>query len=550
MGSPSSFSVPCVFPMKHEHAQISRRVGTVSFYTFLSRILGLVRDAAMAWAFGATRVADAFYVAFRIPNLLRRLVAEGALTIAFVPVYTEYLRKSREEGRRAASVIFTYLSLFLAAIVVLGVLFAPLLVRLIAWGFSEEPEKFTLTVYLTRLMFPYIFLISLVALAMGMLNSLKRFAAPAASPILLNLGIIGGALVLSRHFSQPAVGLAAGVLIGGVAQLLLQIPSLVKEGMLPRIDFNWRHPALRGLLLLMIPSAFGAAVYQINVVVVTLLASFLPEGSVSYLWYADRVSEFSLGIFSIAVATAALPTLSDHAAEKDIASLKETMNFSLRLAFLIDIPAAVGLYLLALPVVSVLFERGEFTPATATATAGALVFFALKIPFVSGVRNLVPGFFALKDAKTPVIISTVAVVINAGVALLLMKPMLHRGLAAALVVSSAANFFILLLFFRMKVGPIGARKILASVAKTSAASAVMGGVIVITQRAVEPLLAGRLWQRAGMLLALVVLGAAVFIVLTRLINPEEYHALAGLIRRRRVKAVIAPSPNGTPGQSA
>ena len=519
--------------MKLEHAQISRRVGTVSFFTFLSRILGLARDAVMAWAFGATRVADAFYVAFRIPNLLRRLVAEGALTIAFVPIYTEYLRKSRLDAREAASVIFTYLSMLLTAIVVLGMIFAPWVVKVVAWGFSADPEKFALTVYLTRLMFPYIFLISLVALAMGMLNSLKRFATPAASPILLNVGIIAGAAFFSRWFAQPTVGLALGVILGGIAQLALQIPSLAKEGMLPRFNLNWRHPALRGLLFLMIPSAFGAAVYQLNVVVVTLLASFLPEGSVSYLWYADRVSEFSLGIFSIAVATAALPTLSDQAAGKDMAALKDTMNYSLRLAFLIDVPAAVGLYILAVPIVSVLFQRGEFDEATTAATAGALVFFALKIPFVSGVRNLVPGFFALKDAKTPVAISAVAVAVNAGAALMLMRPMLHRGLAAALVISSAANFFMLVYFFRRKVGPIGVKKILLSLSKTCLASAVMGAALYFALGLAMPFMVGGLLKRVGVLMLLVALGAGLFMGITKLINPEEFSSLSGLMRRKK-----------------
>lgn len=533
--------------MKHEHAQISQRVGTVSFYTLLSRILGLVRDAVMAWAFGATRIADAFYVAFRIPNLLRRLVAEGALTIAFVPIYTDYLRKSRSEAREAASVVFTYLSVFLTALVVAGIIFSPLLVKLIAWGFAAAPEKFELTVYLTRLMFPYIFLISLVALAMGMLNSLKHFAAPAASPILLNIGIILGAVVLSRIFDSPAAGLALGVLIGGVMQLALQIPALVKEGMLPRINFNSRHPALKGLLALMIPSAFGAAVYQLNVMVITFLASFLPEGSVSYLWYADRISEFSLGIFSIAVATAALPTLSEHAADGDISSLKETMNYSLRLAFLIDIPAAVGLFILARPIIGVLFERGAFGQETTIATAGALAFFALKIPFVSGVRNLVPGFFSLKDAKTPVYIAALAVAINTIAALWLMRPMLHIGLAMALVISSAGNFFMLLYCFRRKVGKIGGTRILKSLFKTSLASGVMAGVLVVALKSAEPWMIGLLWKRAAILLLLVVISAVVFIVVTRIINVEEYRALAGLISRRRRSAAsasgCAPSQN-------
>jgi putative peptidoglycan lipid II flippase len=521
--------------MRKEHAEISRRVGTVSFFTFLSRILGLARDSVLAWAFGATRAADAFYVAFRIPNMLRRLVAEGALTIAFVPVYTDHLRRSRADGKEAASVVFTYLSMFLAAICVLGILFAPWIVKAIAWGFSATPEKFELTVWLTRLMFPYIMMISLVALAMGILNSLKRFAAPAASPILLNLGIIFGALVLDKFFEIPAEGLAFGVLLGGVLQLALQIPSLAREGMIPRLNFNWRHPALRGLLFLMVPSAVGAAVYQLNVVVVTFLASFLPEGSVSYLWYADRVSEFSLGIFSIAVATAALPTLSDHAAEKDMESLKETMNYSIRLALLIDIPAAVGLYIMALPIVRVLFQRGEFSGATSVATAGALCFFAMKIPFVSGVRNLVPGFFALKDAKTPVAISFVAVAVNAAAALALMGTMLHRGLALALVISSAVNLALLLWFFRRKVGPIGARRIIASASRTAAASAVMGAALIAATKLFPISEAWTIFARAGALLAMVAGAGLIYIAITRAINPEEFRALAALIKGRRVR---------------
>lgn len=516
-------------------------MGTVSFFTFISRILGLTRDVVLAWAFGATRVADAFYVAFRIPNMLRRLVAEGALTIAFVPVFTENLKKSRRDAKEAASVVFTYLSLFLVVITVAGVLFAPWIVKIVAWGFSSiSEEKYELTVHLTRIMFPYILLISLVALAMGILNSLKRFAAPAASPILLNLGIIFGALVLDKFFDLPAEGLAIGVIIGGICQLALQIPFLAKEGMLPRFNFNWRHPALKGLLVLMIPAAFGAAVYQFNVLVITFLASFLPDGSVSYLWYADRVSEFSIGIFSIAVATAVLPTLSDHAAKKDIESLKTTMNFGLRLALLIDIPAAIGLYILALPIVRVLFERGEFTDATAIATAGALVFFAFKIPFVSGARNLVPGFFALKDAKTPVYTSLVAVIVNAICAYLLMGPMAHRGLALALVISSAVNLALLLILFRRKVGPIGARRIVYSAGRSLFAAIVMGAALIAATRYVQILPSWPIWQKVGGLLLLIAGGALIYVAIIRMISPEEFRALMHLIRRRKPPSVSSP----------
>lgn len=519
--------------MKREHHHISKRVGVLGFFTSISRVLGLVRDAVVAYAFGATGVADAFYVAFRIPNLLRRLVAEGSLTIAFVPIYTEYLKKSRKEAHEVASIVFTMLSIFLAIIIVLGVLLAPWIVKLIAYGFSEDPAKYELTVYLTRIIFPYIGLVSLVALSMGILNSLKRFAVPAAAPIFLNLGIIAGALVISRWVEQPAVGLAIGVIIGGVAQLALQIPALAKVGMLPRIKFRFKHPALKSLLFMMIPSAFGAAVYQFNVFVITLLASFLPSGSVSYLWYADRIAEFPLGIFAVSIAVATLPTLSDHAADKDIKSFTHTVNYSVRLSFLISIPSAVGLFLLAEPIVTVLFQRGAFTPAMAVATAGALKFFALGIPLVSADRNLVPSFYALRKPKVPVMTAAVALVINVVAALILMRFMAHRGLALAMSVAATANFVMLYVMLTREVGSLGGRQILVSVARTIVTSAIMGVVIILIMSNVNLFEGVGLWLRALQLFALIIVGAAVYIASVRVINPKDFDSLMAIIRRKK-----------------
>ncbi len=535
--------------MTQEHGHISRRVGTIGFFTLVSRILGLVRDSVMAYAFGATLFADAFYVAFRIPNLLRRLVAEGSLTISFVPIYSEYLKKSRKEAHEVLSIVFTCLSVVLAALVILGIVFAPWIVKAVAYGFEGSAEKFDLTVYLTRIMFPYIFLISLVALAMGALNSLKKFAAPAASPILLNVAIIFGAFVLKNYFAEPTVGVAIGVLIGGILQLALQIPSLKREGMLPHINVNWRHPALKSLGLLMLPSAYGAAVYQINVIVITLLASFLPHGTVSYLWYADRVSEFPLGIFAIAVATATLPTLSDHAVDKNIVSFKETANYGLRLAFLIDIPAAAGLYILSLPIVRMLFERGEFTLGASIATSQTLQMFAIGIPFVSGVRNLVPAFFALRSPKTPVVIATVALFWNAALAVILMKPLLHRGLAFAMASSAIVNFSLLLYLFRRKVGKIGGRKLLLSIAKTTAATAAMSLFLWGAIHYGKLFETGSAYHRGAILLALITACLILYIAVIRAISPEEYGAIVGMIRKRREKpAISAPDMNGRIGQ--
>ncbi|MFH1654513.1 MAG: murein biosynthesis integral membrane protein MurJ [Pseudomonadota bacterium] len=518
--------------MNLEHHKISRRVGTVSFFTFLSRIMGLVRDMVMASVFGATNFADAFYVAFRIPNLLRRLTAEGALTIAFVPVFTEYLKKSRLDARVVASVVFTYLSLILVAISLLGILFAPIIIKVMAYGFTHEPQKYELTVYLTRLMFPYVILVSLVALAMGILNSMKHFAAPAAAPVVLNLGIIFGALVLSKLFNISIIGAAFGVLVGGMLQLIMQIPVLQREGMLPKFSFK-PHPAMKSLLLLMIPSALGAAVYQVNVLVVTLLASFLPEGSISYLWFGDRLAEFPLGIFGIAIATAALPSLSDQASNRDMVSFRETINYSLRLSFLITIPAAVGLFILALPIVKLLFQRGKFNAATASATALTLQYFALKIPFVSAVRNLVPGFFALRDAKTPVYVSTAVVALNALVAFILMQYLSYAGLALALAISSAFNYFTLFYLFRRKVGLLGGKRLMVSIIKTLLCSIVMAIVLYIGDIWIDIGAEVSTWILMFKLLLTITIGIVIYISIIRLVSPNEFRALAAIVRSRR-----------------
>lgn len=516
-----------------ENHQIGKRAGIVSFFTFLSRIMGLVRDAVVANFFGASATADAFYVAFRIPNLLRRLTADGALTIAFVPIFTEHLKKSREDGYKVASIVFTYLSLVLVVITLAGVLFAPYLVKLIAWGFSETPEKFRLTVYLTRIMFPYIFLISLTALAMGILNSLKHFASPAAAPICLNIAIIIGASVLSRYFAEPTAGLAIGVLIGGTCQLLLQVPELIRNGMLPRLNFDYRHPALKSLILLMIPAAFGAAVYQVNVLVVTFLASFLPHGSVSYLWYADRINEFPLGIFAIAIATVTLPTLSDHAAASDMESFKSTFRFGLKGAFAITIPAAVGLFILSAPVVRLLFERGVFSAADTVGTAGALCFFVAGLPFVSAVRNIVPAFFVMRDAKTPVVIATVAVIVNAACAPFLMRPLLHRGLAFSLVIADAVNFVLLFIFLRRKIGLIGGRDILASVLRVAFASAVMGAsVVAFKNYVVAPFSEKGTAGLAVYVFTSILAGLVAYLAALKLVRAPEFDFFIGVFKKR------------------
>ena len=470
-----------------EAARITKAAGTVGAATLLSRIFGFIRDVVVAWFFGAGLASDAFFMAFTIPNLLRRLFAEGSLTISFVPVFTECLfKRGREEAFRLARSAWWLLTFVLAAVALLGVLFSPLIVKLIAGGFLTSPEKFDLTVLLTRIMFPYIFFISLVALAMGILNALGHFAAPALAPVLLNLAMIGSVLLLSPHLAEPSKGLAIGVIIGGVLQLALQIPFMVRNGFRLFVRSPLYHPAIKRIALLMVPAIFGAAVYQMNIVVSRLLASHLPEGSVSYLYYADRLVQFPLGIFAIALATAVLPSLSKQAALGDMEGLRSSFSYALMLIFFITIPAMTGLIILREPIVRLLFQRGAFDPITTRLTAEALLYYGLGLWAFSGVRIVVSTFYALQDTKTPVKMAVISLLVNIVLSLLLMKPMRHSGLALATSLASGVNLILLIGALKKRLGRIGARDILRSVFRTTASAAGMGGALALVAFWVAP----------------------------------------------------------------
>lgn len=516
-----------------EKGQIIRRTGTVGGLTLVSRIFGLIRDMAIAYSFGARGTADAFFVAFRIPNLLRRFFAEGALTISFVPVFSGYLKTNREEARVVVDVSFTILATILIGVVLVGVIAAPWIVDVIAYGFKADPTKYQLTVTLTRIMFPFILLVSLAGLCMGILNSVKHFAIPAAAPIMLNLGIISGALVLGKIIDPPVMGLALGVLIGGILQFGIHLPALWKYGFFPRLNFKVSHPAVKQILPLMGASAYGAAIYQINVVVITFLASFLVEGSVSWLWYAGRIMEFPLGIFGISLATVLLPTMSDHAADGDHEKMKQTLNYGLRMSFFLTLPAMAGLIVLSEPITRVLFQHGTFTPLATVATSQALIYFALGLPFVAAVRVTTNAFFSLKDSRTPVMMANLAVVVNIGAALLLMRPMAHNGLALALSLSALANFSFQLLAYRRKVGLVGLKQMLPSLLRIAAASLVMAAIVSLLRTfggfflSTDPL-AHQILQLALCIGA----GIAVYPIVLFLIRSEELHEMWGMVKRR------------------
>jgi putative peptidoglycan lipid II flippase len=522
---------------KIDRKNISGAAGVIAFFTLLSRILGLVRDMVMATLFGSGMAADAFFVALRIPNLLRRLFAEGSLTIAFIPVFTEYLTlKSREDAFDLARIVFTILSLILVVVTVLGVLFAPFIVKIQAFGFGSSGVKYDLTVLLTRLTFPYIFFIGIVAFFMGVLNSLRHFAAPAAAPILLNVGIIGAACFIAPHCAEPIVGVAMGVILGGVLQVALQIPWVYGAGL--RLFPKWQplHPGVRRIGYLMLPAVFGSAVYQFNQFVGTLLASFLREGSVSWLYYADRLVQFPLGIFAIAIATAALPSLSAHATRKDHAQFQKTLDHGLCLVFFIALPAMAGLLILGKPIVSLLFERGAFNAESSLMTTDALVCYSFGLWAFSGMRVLIAAFYALQDTKTPVKIAIISLGVNVIASLVLMGPMKHAGLALALSVASAVQFVLLAFFLRKKGLFMHSAPVLKSVSKSIIATLVMASLVFYFRTqwfyttATQPLA-----EKILNLSALVLIGIIVYFLIARLLGCREIKAVSAMLGVNREK---------------
>ena len=421
-----------------------RATSTVGANTLLSRILGFVRDMVIARAFGAGEAADAFFVAFRIPNLFRRLFAEGAFNQAFVPV----LSKSRSEDgddavRDLAAHVAGALALVLLVVTALGVLAAPALVWLFAPGFGDEPDKFALTVAMLRLCFPYLLFISLTSLCAGLLNTYGRFAVPAFTPVLLNLCLIAATLLLAPHLGEPVMALAIGVFVAGAVQLAFQFPFLARLGLLVRPRLSLAHAGMRRVAWLIVPGLIGVSVAQFNLLVNTVIASFLREGSVSWLYYSDRIMEFPLGVFGIALATVILPRLSQEHAAAAPARFSATLDWSLRLVALVAMPAALGIALLATPILATLFQYGVFTAEDVSLTALSLIAFAFGLPGFVAVKVLAPGYYARQDMRSPVRVAAIAVAANLLLNALLVPFLAHAGLALATAGAAWVNALLL-----------------------------------------------------------------------------------------------------------
>ncbi len=424
-----------------------RSTAIVGAMTMVSRVLGLLRDMVFTRIFGADAATDAFLIAFKIPNFLRRLFAEGAFSQAFVPVLTEY-KTQRDAGAvqdLARHVAGTLLG-FLFLITLVAVVAAPLLVLAFAPGFYDEPEKFALTEHMLRITFPYILFISLTALATGILNSYGRFAVPAFTPVILNLCLIGAAIWGSPHFAQPIVALAWAVFAAGILQLAFQLPAVARLGLLRWPRWGWRHSGVRRVLKLMLPGILGSSAMQINLLLDTLIASFLVTGSVTWLYLSDRMMELPLGIFGVALATVILPNLSKKHASQDPAAFSLMLDWALRWVLIIATPAAIGLAILAVPILSSLFLYGDFAALDVTMASYSLWAYSIGLLGFTLVKVLAPGYFARQDTRTPVKISLVAMSSNmlfnlvfVALFIWLALPGAHTGLAMATTLSSMIN---------------------------------------------------------------------------------------------------------------
>jgi putative peptidoglycan lipid II flippase len=519
---------------------VARDAGTVGAATMLSRILGLVRDQVMAAMFGAGFASDAFNTAFRVPNLLRDLFAEGAMSAAFIPTFTEYDQKQGAEaawalGRQLMATLLTVL----LGLCVLGWLFAPQFVDLLAAGFGRYPGKLELTATLFRIMLPFLPIVAVAATAMGMLNARGVFGIPALAPAMLNVGMVAFGLALipvMRAMGQPPiVAMAAGVVLGALLQFGVQVPPLRRQGFHLRWELPTWHPGVRRVAWLMVPATIGLAATNVNILVSNNIASRLAQGSVTWLYCAFRVTQLPIGIFGIALATVAMPALSRAAVDRDLPAMRATLSAAVRLVLVLTVPAAVFLGVMREPVIALLFEHGRFTAEATRQTAAALLMYCLGLPFFASIGIFTRTFYALGDTRTPMQASLVSVALNVALNLALIGPLAglglgHRGLALAASVAAAVNLVQLSVYLRGRIGGYEARRIASTLARVLVASlavaAALGAALALTRGA---------WHHGQVrvmatVVAAVLAGAALGWAALRLARVEEVALLEDAVR--------------------
>ena len=522
--------------------RLARGVAVFSSLTMLSRVLGLVRD--IVWAYFFSRpILGAFIFAWRIPNTFRNLVAEGAANAAYVPVFTEYFStKSRDEVKQLIGAVTTVTLLVLAVLTTVGIVVAPVLgtfvrgLQNVSAGEGPTEENLRLTIRLTRLVFPYLFLIGVTALGMGLLTSLRSFAAPAFSPVLLNVSIIAACVLLRDQFHPPVMSLVVGVLVGGIAQVLVQFATLARKGMYPRFGLALTHPGLRTMGLLFLPTLVGQAVGQVNLLVDSIFADSLGPDKVSSLYYANRLLQLPLGVFGVAISTVALASMSTYAAQGEMRKLIETMGRGLRMVCFVTFPAAVGLAVLRKPVIGLLFQHGDYFDEAATAeVAYALLFYLIGMASFASVKTVVSAFYAMKETRVPVVCASISMATNVGLNFLLIRPLQIGGLALATTLSFTLNLALLVTMLRRRLGTLGLAHVARAASRIGVSAALMGlavwCVLRLTAAATPSATYGGRALQVGAPLAV---GVIVYVALCSLLRVAELKEfLAGFGKTRR-----------------
>ena len=521
---------------------ILKSASIISLVTIVSRVLGYVRDQRYAVLLGTSLAADSFILAYRIPNLFRRLVGEGSMTASFIPVFTRYMREKPEnEVWDFANKLFWTLAFVVAIITVLGMVFSPAVVR--AFTISSGNTHWDEAVALNRIIFPYIFFISLAALAMGILNCFHVFGLPAATPVFLNISIILFSIgAVWKYFKDPAVSLAVGVLVGGALQFLIQVPLLVQKGMRFNFGLSFSHPGIRDVAKLMLPRFFGIGIGQINFFVDTFFANsaVMPRGSLTALYIADRVMELVLGGYAIAVATAILPMMSHQAAAKDYESLKKTLTFSVRIVAFITVPAALGLMIMREPIIRVLFQHGQFVAESTKLTARALLYYAVGLPALASVKLIVPAFYSTSDTKTPVVVGSISLVLNIILNIVFLEFLFKRvqngGPALATAVACFFDFFALFIIFRIRYGALGTMEILKSFAKISLCTGIMGAACWFATYYTQFTVHSRFLFQLLIFAAMIIGSTVLYLLLAWIFRCQEIEEVYGIATRRRASA--------------